>query len=208
MPDPIRLYRFALSGHAHRAQLQLSLLNLPAELIDVDLARGAQKQPEFLAKNPFGTVPVIEDGALTLADSNAILVYLATKYDASGRWLPRDAATQGRVQRWLAVAADQLLNGPALARMVHVFGSKHDLPRAQRVAAKLFEVLDAQLEARPFLAAPEPTIADVALYTYTAHAPEGGLSLQPYPHIRAWLDRIEALQGFVPMPKSPLPQPA
>ena len=206
MPDPIRLYRFALSGHAHRAQLQLSLLDLPVELIDVDLARGAQRQPEFLAKNPFGTVPVIEDGALTLADSNAILVYLATKYDPSGRWLPRDPATQGRVQRWLAVAADQLLNGPAHARMVHVFGAKYDLPRAQRTAAKLFEVLDAQLRAQPFLAAAEPTIADVALYTYSAHAPEGGISLEPYPAIGAWLSRVEALPGFVAMPKSPLPQ--
>ena len=85
MPEPIRLYRFALSGHAHRAELLLSLLNLPVELIDVDLVGGAQRQPEFLAKNPFGTVPVIEDGELTLADSNAI-------WSTSRRsTIPRDA---------------------------------------------------------------------------------------------------------------------
>ena len=136
------------------------------------------------------------------------MVYLATKYDPAGRWLPREPAIQGRVQRWLAVAADQLVNGPAHARMVRVFGAKYDLPRAQHIAAKLFRVLDAHLQAQPFVAAPEPTIADVALYSYSAHAPEGGVSLEPYPHLRAWLSRIEALPGFVPMPKSPLPQPA
>ena len=67
------------------------------------------------------------------------------------------------MQRWLAVAADQLVNGPAHARMVRVFGAKYDLPRAQHIAAKLFSVLDAHLQAQPFVAAPEPTIADVAL---------------------------------------------
>ena len=77
MPNPIRLYRFALSGHAHRVQLMLSLLQLPCELVDVDLAAGEHKTPAFLALNAFGQVPVIEDGDFTLADSNAILVYLA-----------------------------------------------------------------------------------------------------------------------------------
>lgn len=85
---PIKLYRFSLSGHSHRVELFLSLLGLPVELINVDLAAGAQKTPEFLEMNPFGQVPVIQDGEVTLADSNAILVYLAGKYD-DGRWLPR-----------------------------------------------------------------------------------------------------------------------
>ena len=83
---PIRLYRHPVSGHAHRVELMLSLLGLPAELVDVDLFGGAQQgRPEFLAKNPFGQVPVIEDGDATVADSNAILVYLATRYDPAGQ---------------------------------------------------------------------------------------------------------------------------
>ena len=77
----IKLYRHPLSGHAHRVEVFLSLLGLPSELIDVDLAKGAHKQDEFLKKNIFGQVPVIEDGDITLSDSNAILVYLASKYD-------------------------------------------------------------------------------------------------------------------------------
>ncbi|HYD65400.1 glutathione S-transferase N-terminal domain-containing protein [Azospirillum sp.] len=82
---PIRLHRHPLSGHAHRVELMLSLLRLPCEPVDVDLRAGAHKRPEFLAKNPFGQVPVIEDGDVTLADSNAILVYLALRYDGTGR---------------------------------------------------------------------------------------------------------------------------
>src|SRR5438093_9653292 len=85
----IRLYRHPLSGHSHRVELLMSLLGLPVERIDIDLTTGAHKKPEFLAKNPFGQVPVIEDGDLTLADSNAILVYLATRY-GDENWLPRD----------------------------------------------------------------------------------------------------------------------
>ena len=94
---PIKLYRHALSGHSHRVELFLSILGLPYELIDVDLKAGAHKKPEFLARNPFGQVPVIEDGDAVVFDSNGILVYLASKYDAGGQWLPRDAVAAASV---------------------------------------------------------------------------------------------------------------
>jgi glutathione S-transferase len=199
---PIRLYRFALSGHAHRVQLFLSLLGLPHEIVEVDLARGEHKQPGFLAKNPFGQVPVIEDGAQSVADSNAILVYLASRYDDSGRWLPRTPEGAAAVQRWLSVAAGQLAAGPATARVEVLFNRPRD-PKRHEIAKQLFTLMEAHLAAQPFLAGPAPTIADVAMYTYTAHAPEGGISLQPYPQLRAWLARIEALPGFVGMPRRP-----
>lgn len=205
---PIRLYRFPLSGHSHRVELFLSLLGLPVEPIDVDLVAGAQKKPDFLAKNPFGQVPVIEDGETTLADSNAILVYLATRYDGSGRWLPRDPLALARVQEWLSLAAGELAFGPAEARVIKLFGAKYDYARARALAARLYAVMDPHLAARRYLVADHPTIADVALYSYTAHAPEGGIALEPYPNVRAWLARIEALPHFVPMPKSPLPAAA
>lgn len=206
--DPIRLHRHPLSGHSHRVELFLSLLKLPFVRADVDLAKGAHKTPEFLAKNPFGQVPVIEDGELVLADSNAILVYLATRYDASGKWLPRDAAGAARVQRWLSVAAGQLASGPATARLVTVFGAKLDHERAKAVAAQLFPVLERHLATQRFLAGSAPTIADIALYSYTAHAPEGGVALEPYPAVLAWVGRIEALPGFVPMQRSAVPAAA
>jgi glutathione S-transferase len=205
---PLRLYRFALSGHAHRAELMLGLLGLRADLIDVDLRGGEHKQPAFLARNAFGQVPVLEDGDVTIADSNAILVYLARRYDESGRWLPADPVQAAQVQRWLSVAAGQLASGPARARLVALFNAPFDPAPSKQVAADLFAVMEQHLARQPFFAGSAPTIADVALYSYTAHAPEGGVSLQPWPNIRAWLARIEALPGFVPMPKSATPAAA
>ncbi|WP_433929240.1 glutathione S-transferase family protein [Sorangium cellulosum] len=203
--SPIRLYRHPLSGHSHRVELFLSLLRLPFELIDVDLRNGAQRTPEFLRKNPFGQVPVIEDGDVTLADSNAILVYLALRYDASGRWLPGDPVAAAHVQRWLSVAAGRLFAGPGTARLANVFGLKVDREQAKGIAVQLLTVLDQHLATQPFLAGDAPTIADVAIYTYTAHAPEGGVSLDPHAHVRAWLARVEDLPGFVPMQRTPVP---
>ncbi|MGK3985684.1 glutathione S-transferase [Sorangium sp. So ce136] len=200
--SPIRLYRHPLSGHSHRVELFLSLLRLPFELVDIDLKNGAQRAPEFLSKNAFGQVPVIEDGDLTLADSNAILVYLATRYDPSGRWLPRDPVAAAHVQRWLSVAAGRLFAGPGTARLANVFGIKLDHERARAIAVELFAVLDKHLAAQRFFAGDAPTIADIAMYTYTAHAPEGGVSLDPYTHVRAWLARVEDLPGFVPMKRT------
>ncbi len=204
--QPIRLYRNVLSGHAHRVELFLSLLGLPCEKVDVDMVRGAHKAPEFIArKNPFGQVPAIEDGDVAIADSNAILVYLATRYDPDGRWLPRDPVGAARVQQWLSVAAGQLAYGPSLARFIKLFGARRDLDSAQAISRNLLEVLDKELAKRAYLAGDAPTIADVALYTYTAHAPEGGVPLEPYGHVRAWLARIEALPGFIPMRRSEPP---
>jgi glutathione S-transferase len=195
---PIRLYRHALSGHSHRAELFLSLLGLPFERVDVDLAAGAHKQPDFLRLNPLGQVPVIDDSGVIVADSNAILVYLATKY-ADPSWLPRNSETAAAVQRWLSIAAGQIASGPAAARLVTVFNANLDAERAKTIAHNLFEVMNTHLETRTFLVSDNPTIADVAGYSYIAHAPEGGVSLQSYPQIRAWLTRIEQLPGFVPM---------
>lgn len=201
---PIRLHGFLLSGHAHRVRLMLSLLDLPFEWVDVNLPAGEHKQPAFLALNPFGQVPVIDDGGRVLADSNAILVHLALTYDDSRRWLPADPFTQAQVQRWLSVAAGPLASGPAAARVNVLFKRPHN-PVAVTTAQSLFGVMDRHLADREWLAAGHPTIADVALHTYTAHAPEGGVSLDPYPHVRAWLQRMQALPGFVAMAASPLP---
>lgn len=106
------------------------------------------------------------------------------------------------MQRWLSVAAGQIAYGPAAARLVNVFGEKLDHDRAKMIANNLFKLMETHLEQRKFLVGDTPTIADVAGYSYIAHAPEGDISLQPYPHMRAWLTRIEQLPGFVPMMKT------
>jgi len=205
--QPIRLHGFHLSGHVHRVRLMLTLLGLPFEEIAVDLPQREHKQPAFLARNVFGQVPVIEDGALTLADSNAILVYLALTYDPARRWLPTAPAAQAAVQRWLSVAAGPLAYGPAAARAAVLFGRPEPVqPRA--IAAQLFATMNDHLAGRPWLAADHATLADVAMYSYTAHAPEGGVPLAPHVRLREWLAAVEALPGFIGMTRSPLPAAA
>lgn len=202
-PSIIKLYRHPLSGHSHRVQLFLSLLGLPVELVDVDLRGGAHKRPAFLALNPFGQVPVIDDAGTIVADSNAILVYLARKYGGDS-WLPSDPFGAAAVQRWLSVAAGPIAYGPAAARLVTLFNARLDANEVITRANALLAVMDAELARGSFLAGDHQSIADVACYTYIAHAPEGNVSLADYGHVRAWLARVEALPGFVPMQVSPV----
>jgi glutathione S-transferase len=186
-------------------RLFLSLLGMPFETVEVDLAAGAQRAPEFLRRNSFGQVPVIEDGDVTLADSNAILLYLNESYAADpARWLPRDPLGAARVQRWLSVAAGPLASGPSMARVIVLFNLSTDASEVIARSHKLLQVVEAELAGRPFLVGANATLADVANYSYIAHAPEGNVSLDAYPRVRQWLSRIEALPGFVPMAASPI----
>ncbi|MHA3979075.1 glutathione S-transferase family protein [Halovulum sp. GXIMD14794] len=198
MSQPIRIHGFPISGHAHRVELFASLAGIAHEVVTVDLPGGAHKQPPFLALNPFGQVPVIEDGDVVIQDSNAILVYLARKYAPA--FLPTDPVLEAQVQRFLTLAAGELAFGPAAARLITVFNAPLDADFAKATAAKVLGKLDAHLEGREFLVGDAPTIADVAIYSYTAHAPEGGVSLEPYPNVRRLLRNVEALKGFKPMP--------
>jgi glutathione S-transferase len=194
----LKLYSFPLSGHAHRAALFLSLTGVAHTIVPVALKQGAHKQPDFLAKNIFGQVPVLEDDGVFISDSNAILVYVARKLGRED-WYPTDPKGAAAVQRWLSVAAGQLAYGPAAARLVTVFGSSHNPDEVIARAHDLFATVEAHLEGRSWLASTDhPTIADVALYSYADRAPEGNVALTAYPRIRALLDRIRALPGFIP----------
>ena len=197
----MKLYHFALSGHAHRARLFISLLGIPHELVEVDLGSGAHKTAEFLALNPFGQVPVLDDDGTIIADSNAILVYLATKFGRTN-WLPQDAKGAATVQRWLSVAAGDLAFGAAAARLITVFGAKFNPDDVIARAHVMLKRLEAHLADRDWLVGAQPTIADVALYSYLSSAPEGNVDLSAYPHVNAFLRRIEALPGFVPFAKT------
>jgi len=196
----IQLYGTLRSGHAHRVQLFLSLLKLPFEYVAIDMQAGQNRTPEFLAMNPLGEVPVLRDGDLVLADSTAILVYLALKYDTTGQWLPREPVAAAKVQKWLSHASGKIAYGPCAARLVSVFGAPLDHEKAKQIADRILKVLDADLAGQQFALGEQPTIADIAAFSYIEHAPEGGVSLLPYPNVRAWLKRVRALPGFVPMP--------
>ncbi len=200
----ITLHGIHLSGHVHRVALLLSMLELPFTFAEAGPA--VRAGAAFRAWNPLGQIPVLQDGALTLSDSNAILVYLCKRYAPASGWLPEDAEGAAAVQRWLSIAAGELAYGPANARAIALWKAAGDPVRAAAIAQRLLAFMDAHLAGQDFLAAGHATIADLACYGYVAHAPEGGIPLDGYPALQAWLRRVEALPGFVPMPASPLPQ--
>jgi glutathione S-transferase len=197
------LHATPLSGHCHRVELLLRMLGLPYRYVEAPAA--VRSTAEFRQLNPLRQIPVLEDGALTLSDSNAILVYLAKRYAPGSEWLPEEPVAAARVQRWLSIAAGEVMYGPALARMVCLWNFPGDLERAQRISAKLLKFMEDYLLSRDFLAAGHATIADLACYSYVAHAPEGGISLDVYPAVLRWLRRVEGLPGFKPMPPSTIP---
>lgn len=199
----ITLHGTHLSGHVHRVELLLSMLDLAYTWSEApaEVRAGAA----FRALNPLGQIPVLRDGALTLGDSNAILVYLCKRYAPESDWLPEDPVGAAAVQRWLSIAAGEVAFGPANARATAQWQAPGDPVRAGAIAARLFDFMERHLEAHAFLAAGHATIADLACYGYVAHAPEGGIALDGYPALRAWLRRIEALPGFVAMPSLPVP---
>lgn len=197
----MKLYHFPLSGHAHRALLFLSLLGVKAEIAEVDLANGAHKAPDFLKLNPFGQVPVLDDEGVVVSDSNAILIYLATKLDRKD-WLPDDLQSVAKIQKWLSVAAGEIAYGPAAARLITVFGADFRADEVIARAHRILALINAELELHRFIIGDRPTIADIALYSYIVSAPEGNVDLAPHPDVRHWLARIEALPGFVAFPKT------
>ena len=198
----IKLYDFELSGHCHKVRLFLSLLDIPFESININLPKGEHKSDFFLDLNSFGQVPVMQDGDLVIADSNAILVYLALKYDPLSVWLPVNPLIQAQIQRWLSAAAGPLAFGVANLRAARVFKRTADL-RAQEISDKLLSAMNYELSKSKFLCTVKnPTIADIAMYSYTAHSPEGGINLEQYENIVNWIQSMESLPRFQGMKKS------
>ncbi|WP_455383940.1 glutathione S-transferase family protein [Acidihalobacter prosperus] len=195
----LRLYDFERSGNCHKVRLMLALLGLEYERVDVDIRAGGSQQPEFLALNPRGQVPVLADGDRVIWDSMAILAYLARRYDE--RWLPGEPLALARVMQWLAVSENEMLYGLARARAVLLLNRPFDLESCQAMGRDALELLERQLSTQDWLAGGEaPSIADIACYTYVALAPEAGIALEPYPAVCGWLQRIQALPGYVGMP--------
>lgn len=198
----MKLYHYPLSGHAHRAALFLSVAGIEHELINIDLAAGEHKRPEFLALNAFGEVPVLDDGGIIIADSLAILIYAARKIGPS-HWLPADPVVEAGIQRWLSAAAGKIAYGACAARLITVFGAAFDAEEVIGRAHATLAVMEQTLAGQRWIAATaEPSIADIALYSYVARAPEGNVDLSGYSRVQVWLRHIEALPGFIPFQQS------
>lgn len=200
---PIQLYGTPLSGHCHRVVLLLNMLNLPFEAKEAPAS--VRQTNEFQRLSPMAQIPVLVDGDLVLTDSNAILVYLVKRYAPGSHWLPEDAVQAAEVQQWLSKAAGEIRYGVAAARMVAQFNAPENYAASKVIADNFLPHLERHLSQHKFLATGQATIADLACHSYVRSAPEGGVSLEPYPAIRQWLARISALPGYQPQPGLPLP---
>ncbi len=196
------LYGNAPSGNCWKPAMMLHARGLPFRWIEVDILKGESRTPGFLALNPNGRVPLLQlpDGR-TLAESNAMLLHLGE----GSAWIPSDAYLRAKMYEWLFF--EQYSHEPYIATVR--FWVKH-AGKAEEKKQEIVErtargyaalgVMERALGASPFLVGERPTLADIALYAYTHVAPEGGFSLDDYPAVRRWLDRVTSVQGFVPMP--------
>jgi glutathione S-transferase len=195
----VKLYDLELSGNCYKVRLFAALAQIPIDIVPVDFMGGEHKRAPLLTLNPWGELPVLVDGDIVLRDSQAILVYLAASYGGEA-WLPKDPAHMAQVVQWLSVAANEIQNGPANARLVDKFGYAIDKPNTLVRSARILALIEAYLDTHPWLAMGRPTIADCAVFPYVALAPEGAVSLEPYPSVRAWIARVKALPNFLSMP--------
>ncbi len=197
----LRLYDNRLSGNGYKPRLLLAHLGRAFERVEVDILDGESRTPAFLAKNPNGRIPVLEleDGAC-LAESNAILFYLAE----GSRFLPSERLARALTLQWMFF--EQYSHEPFIAVVRHWLhlGALTDEQRAQLPAKRqgghaALAVMEGHLGRADWFGGRGMSIADIALYAYTHVAGEGGFDLAAYPAVRAWLDRVAAEPGHVPM---------
>lgn len=197
----LTLYDFTGSGNGYKVRLLLALLGRDYRLVEKDILKGETRTPDYLALNPNGKIPllVLEDGT-PLAESDAILWYLAE----GTPFLPGDRLQRALCLQWMFF--EQYTHEPsiAVARFIHHFmpadsPRRAELPALEQRGHAALGVMEQRLAAHPYLVADRFTVADIALYGYTHVADEGGFDLAAYPGVRAWLGRVAAQPGFVPM---------
>ncbi|MEM7468187.1 MAG: glutathione S-transferase family protein [Pseudomonadota bacterium] len=195
----LKLYDLPLSLNCYKVRLLLSLLGVDYEKEMVDLFQGEHKTDDFLAINPFGQIPILVDEGNVIRDSQAIMVWIARKYDGDA-WMPNGIEEEALVNEWLSAAAYELRLGPYDARL-----AKHELAimfcvnenkvdERSKTALTLYE---GRLSDRQWIALDRPTIADVAAFPAISQCGDGEISLDPYPSVAAWVGRVRALPGFV-----------
>jgi glutathione S-transferase len=203
----ITLYDYELSGNCYKLRLLMSFLAIVYRTVPVDFYPGRAHRSEwFLKLNPLGQLPVIDDDGLVLRDAQAILVYLASRYDPDGTWYPRqDPMMVGQINQWLGFA-DAITSTASAARLHDGMFYDLDVAAARAGAHRLFRILDEHLwfgeqEGRDWIcAAALPTIADIACFPFVMLSEEGSISRQDYPAIRRWCDRFKRIKGFIVMP--------
>lgn len=199
-----KLYDFELSGNCQKIRMLLSFLDLDYERIDIDLRKRDQMNPNFIALNSLHKIPVLDDDGLILRDSAAIMIYLVRKYGKPD-WYPEIPEAMAEIQQWLSFSVNEVFNGLAMARAIIIFKRDADPETARTIATTALQEMEGRLRNHEWLALDRFTIADLACYPYTALLHEGELSLDEYPRIRGWCQRIEALDHYIGMRGLPYP---
>jgi glutathione S-transferase len=197
----MRLYNSQLSGNCYKARLLLALLGIPFERVELDVIDRSNRRDVLGGKNPALRVPTLElDNGEHLAESNAILWYLADGTE----YVPKDALERARVLQWMFFEQYEVEPNLAVARFwISVLGEREkyaaELEGKWRAGNKMLAALEEHLDGREWLVGDAYSIADISLYGYTHVADEGGFELAPYPNVQAWLDRVAARPGHVPI---------
>lgn len=195
----LTLYDYLPSQNAWKVRQMLEHLALPYATVELSIFEGAGQRPEILKMNPTGKVPILlTDDGRALAESNAILAYLAD----GTPYLPTEPFARAKVHQWLSFEQEQVESVIGSLRYWTMTGKLErrpdDLVAGKRKAAlRTLALLDDQLSERPFIAGGAYSIADIALYAYAGHAEEAGLDAARFIHFAEWRRRVEAQPGFL-----------
>ena len=193
----MRLYDYGPSQNCFKIRLLAAHLGLALEIVPVAIFRGEAAAPAFLAKNPMGSVPVLEtDDGAWLAESNAILTFLAE----GTPYLPPVGMARAQVMRWLMFEQRYVQTTISRLRYWTLTGKlgqfAAEVPTARALGDRALDILDAELGKRAFIAGDRYTIADMSLYAYGHVAADAKFDVARRRHLTAWFDRVRAQPGF------------
>jgi glutathione S-transferase len=199
----MRLYYHPFSSNARRAVMTAIELDAPVELVLVDLAKRENRQPAFLARNPAGRVPVLEDGDFVLPESHAIMLYLAER--SAGQTLyPSELQEQAQVNRWMFWCAAHFQPAISVLNWEHVVKrlvglgapDASEIMRGERLVQETAALLDSHLASREWVAGPAMTLADISLATPLMTIATAKLPVTQFKHLYGWFARMEARESW------------
>jgi glutathione S-transferase len=200
----IELYATMASINGYKARMLMAILNVPFELIELDMYGGEHKREPFLSLNPFGQMPALRDGDYEIADSHACLVYLARKYGTED-WLPSDSEGEAKVAEWLSKSANEIHQGPWMAR------AKLRRPDAITISDEeiharcdhVLSIMDTHLAKTDWLALGHPTFADLSCFAAISMLTESGYDTSKWQALTRWIERVKSIPGNVDMDGEP-----
>ena len=200
----IKLHGLEVSGNTYKPRLLMSILKINYEFISIDIKNKQHKTDQYLALNPRGEFPVLEDGAHIIWDSQAILIYLSREYNGE-HWYPNNPIEMALITQWLTVANGDIFNSLAKARSMLKFGYPGDLTEYQRQGVNILKIINTHLQRskNDWIATDQPSIADLACYPYIALCGEAEISIHKYTAILQWIEKIQDLDGYILMPGLP-----